>query len=454
LPPPKWWGKYVLAGNPPERRFVIRWRNVLAILGSLALVAYLGLATALWGYYSMYRHIPGVHWIDVAVLPRVPRVQAAIGDSYFTNAQDQWQKKDYLHAIFTARAAVQKNPNNLDARLFLAERWRLVGRIEEAIRTLRGGIPHNAADPRLQQAAIGVALETGHYRDVLQFLREDFPKYGVSLLAGPNPDYQLAEIRAVLETAGPAQAFAASQRYPQLNSLPQAAPLLAGIELQLGRGPAALERLRAARAQRPKDPSIVSAFISTAKSNGRMDEAKAGARQYLTDFPTSVDAQLTFIEMFGSRQGDDRLPWAAAGMTFLSTHRREPEVLARLASLAAAQGWTDITYLLYENSLQESLNGMPFAIYYAASLVKAGDPAGADAVWHELAVRNGAQIAGASYVEAMIASGNGRVSETNQIIDRLRRETKDDPARRHTLESVFRTFGYPRIAELLAADHA
>ena len=126
--------------------------------------------------------------------------------------------------------------------------------------------------------------------------------------------------------------------------------------------------------------------------------------------------------------------------------------MARLASLCAAQGWTDVAFLLYENSLQENLTGMPFAIYYAASLVKAGDIAAADAVWHQLEQKNSQELLGASYIEAMVASGSGRVSESMQIIDRLRQETAKDPARRRLLESFFRDFGYPKLAEALAVN--
>ena len=141
-------------------------------------------------------------------------------------------------------------------------------------------------------------------------------------------------------------------------------------------------------------------------------------------------------------------------MTFLRLHRHRTGRHGAhfLASLAAAHGWTDVAFLLYENSLQEKLTGLPFAIFYAASLVKAGDAAAADSVWRELALRNGPQIAAASYVEAMVAWGNGRESEAMQIVDHLRRETADDPSRRRTLESLFRTFGFPKIADRLAAN--
>ncbi len=64
----------------------------------------------------------------MAVLPRFPRVQAAIGAHYHAQAKALWEKRDFVQSILTARAAVQKAPGNLDARLFLAQCWQLAGR--------------------------------------------------------------------------------------------------------------------------------------------------------------------------------------------------------------------------------------------------------------------------------------------------------------------------------------
>jgi tetratricopeptide (TPR) repeat protein len=261
-------------------------------------------------------------------------------------------------------------------------------------------------------------------------------------------------VKAVLETEGAAQAATVAEGHPELSTLPQAAPLLAAVDAELGHQTAALERLRVAIKSAPSDAAILGAYANTEKRLGRIDDAKEAARRYLAAYPSQVDAQLCYLEMYGSRVGDDQTRWTAECMTFLRQHRHEADAMQRFGSLAASEGWADIAFLLYENSLQENLTGMPFAIYYAASLVKEGNVAAADSVWHQLALRNDAQLSSASYVEAMVAWGSGRESEAMQIIERLRSETSDDPSRRRSLESLFRTFGYPKIADALAANRA
>jgi len=453
-PRPRWWGRLVTDGNPPRPRLVVRWGRIATVVFSLGLFAYLGLATALWSYYVVQRKIPGVNWIDVVILPRFSRVQRAIGDYYFAQAKDEWTKKDFVRAIFTGRAAVVKAPANLDARLFLAGCWLEVGRPDEAVRTVHDGLAFNATDPRLQVALVRVCLDTSHFKELLEALRTDFPAHGVQLLDGRDRGYQLAEIRAVLETARAAEADQLVNQYPGLASDPTAAPLLAEIEWQLGRHDAAFARLGQARSRAPSNPTVQDAYADIAMRLGQADEARRAAAGFLQKNPRLLPAQLRFLEAFGSRKGEDERPWTAECFQFLAQHQHDASACGRLASLAASKGWTDVTYLLYQNSLQENLSGFPFVIYYAASLVKAGQLSEADRVWRELSVRNGQEIVSATYIAAMVDWGTGRESDALPIVDQLRRDSAGDRHRRRVIEGLFRDYGYPKLADLLSKPAA
>lgn len=451
LPPPKWWGRYVLIGDPPERRFVILWRRIFIAIGAVSLFCYLSAATALWGYYSVHREIPGIHWVDVALPPRFSHVQDAIGTHYLVQAKEAWAKKDYGRGVVTAKAALVKSPGYLDARLFLAQCWIQAGRHVDAIRTLRDGIAFNASDTRLQAAIVDVCLVTNHYADLLAMLRTDFPAKGVRLLDGPDRAMQLAEVRSVLEVSGPAEADRIAASHPGLTDDPSAAPLLAQIDGQLGRKIQALERLRVAHERSPQDATIQYDYVSTALELGDEDLARTASEEFLKAYPGLVAAQLRFLEAHGERQGRDEAPWTAISLRYLVQHHREPEALSQLGSLAASKGWADIAFLLYENSLEENLTGFPFAIYYVASLVKTKEFQAADAVLRELSIRNGAQMQQSSYLAAMVDWGIGRESEAMQIVQQLRNETADDPHRRRSIEGVFRSFGFLKAADQLAA---
>ena len=449
LPKPKWWGRYVAAESPGGRRFVIHWRRILAVLAALAVAGFLSVATMLWGYYSVSRGIPGVYWVDVALPWRFPRVERALAAHHFWEARQLWDRKEYGLAILSARSAVAEDPGNLDARLVLAAWWRQAGRFQEAVRVLRNGIEVDAGDPRLQGAVVQTCLDTGQYEELLKALREDFPAQGVRLLDGPETDFQLAELRAVIETSGTAEAEALAKRRVGLAELPVAAPLLAQIDWEQGRHDAAYDRLERARAKAPEDFNVQDSFIGTAFKMGRTGVARAAALQFLHAYPKRVAPQLRILEVFGSRRGRDAAVWSAQCIRFLEQFRDDPSALGKLASLAASNGWTDLSFLLYQNSLQENLTGFPYAIFYVSSLVKAGDMTAADEVWKDLSVHNPAQLVTAPYVAAMVAWGNGRKSDAEPMIDLIRGQTAKDLHRRKLIGDLFSSFGFPDIADRL-----
>ena len=447
----RWWARHVDDDGSEHGHLVVLWGRLLAVAFALCLGLYLLLATSLWAYYSAYRRIPDVRWLDVAVLPRFGRVQSQIGAYYFANARTLWEKKDFVQAIFTARAAVAKAPQNLDARLFLADCWLKAGRYNECVRTLRDGIGFSGDDPRLQQALIDTCAASGRYAELLKLLREDLPARGVHLLDGHNPKYQLAEIRAVLETSDAAGAAGVVARYPQLVENPSAAPLLSQIDWEMGNREGAFTRLQKARAVQPENPDIQSAYIDMAVKLGNADEGRMAAGLFLAASPNLLAAQLRFLQAHASRQGEDKGLWMKVCTGLLLQFRNEPTAYVQLANLAAEEGWTDLSYLLYEDSLEERLNGFPFAVYYVGSLIKAHRFAEADAAWHDLSIRNSSQLAATPNIAAMVAAGAGHDSEASQIIEQLRRDTASEPRRQRSLETTFREFGLPALADGMEA---
>ncbi|MFO1451543.1 MAG: tetratricopeptide repeat protein [Opitutaceae bacterium] len=443
----RWWGGYIEEGSPPRRRWVIRWGRLGAVFGILCVAGYLGLATALWAYYTSYRKIPEVKWIDIAVLPRFSRVQSAIGAHYMVQAKELWAARNYAQAIVIAQAAVNKSPANLEARLFLASCWQQAGRIDDALRVLRNGLAQHAAELPLQTAAVELCLTNGRFEEVLQLLRDEFPKHGARPLDGTNWAFQLAETRSVLELSGAIEAEKILRSHAGLADQPVAAPLLARMDWEQGRHEAAFQRLTEAVDRQTADLGTFDAYVETALRLGRTTLARQAASQCLKLFPGVVPAQLRYLEAHGTRKGDDRLPWMTEMLRFLIQHRNNPVALQQLGNLAASQGWSDLAYLLYENSLNGTLRGFPFAVFYIVSLVKSGELAGADAAWRDLSAKHASQLAAYSHIGAMVSWGAGREVEALQAVAQLRKETAGEPRRRQMLAELFKAFRYSRLSE-------
>lgn len=451
LPPPKWWGRVVSEGNPPRQRFVVNWGRTMGVLAGSACAIYLMLITGLWAYFSFYRKIPGVSWFDVAVITRFERVQKAMGAHYFSEAKRLWQEKNYAQAVMTGRAAVLKNPQSLEARIFLADCWLQAGRTEEALRIMKEGLSFGARSEVFQDKIVEVARAVGRPVEVLTLLREDFPAQGVRLLEAGGRNFQIAELVAVLDLEGAASAEALVRSRAGLADEPKASPVMARIDWDLNRPEQALARLSKALERAPGESAIHESYIEAALRLNRLDDARRAADRFLTAFPANFGAHLKYLEVHGSRVGNDVRPWDSEYTRVLAQYSSSAPAMAQLASLAASQGWPDVAFLLYQDSLQRRLNGFPFVVYYIASLVKAGDYAVAEGIWRELTQRNASQLTSADHLEALVLQGVGRESEAMQVVERLRHETESAPDRRRTVERVFRSFGFTKLAEQLIA---
>ena len=426
-----------------------RWRR-FAIAGIASLILlYLGAATALWAYYDLQRKVPGVHWIDIAVCTRFGRVQKAVGDHHLAEAKKLWQDGSYAKGLFLARAALSKSPHDTDARLFLAQCWEAVGRTEFAGRTLEEGLGDDSAELPLARALVTHYLVAGQYRELLALLRTKLPALGHQAVATDRVGFQQAEVQAVFETSGAEEADVLARQYPELGQLATAAPLLARIDFARGQPEAALKRLHEALDRTPSEPIIHDTLVDIAIKAGKTDEALKAAERFVESFPSLPEAELRLLEIHGSRTDADRGPWLQSCMRYLARFRQRPEALQQLADLAACRGWSDLAFLLYQNSVATGTKDRAFATYYIGSLLSHQDYERADAAWRDLTSQRSAQADSAPALAAMVAAGSGREGEALEHLERLRNDTASDTQRRGRLARLFRAFGFATLAEKL-----
>jgi hypothetical protein len=428
-----------------------RGRRVILALAVFSVLAYLLAATALWGYYRFQRHVSGVHWIDIAVCTRFARVQQAVGAQHLATAKALWQNGEYAKGLFLARAALGKTPRDPAARLFLADCWQQAGRPDFAGHTLEDGLPYDPAPQPLARALIAHYLGAGQYRELLVLLRTKLPALGRQPEAGELVYYQQAEVQAVFETEGAEAADALSGSYAELGRLPAAAPLLARIDLARHQPAAALARLRDALSREPGAPALHDALIDVALETGQTEEARAAAEHFVAAFPSLPTAELRLLEVHSSRTLADRGPWLQSCMRYLARFRQQPGALEQLAELAARRGWSDLAFLLYQNSVATGTRDRVFTAYYIGSLLTHRDFAHADTVWRDLTSQKSTPADSAPALAAMVASGVGREGEALEHLERLRRDTAGDIPRRDRLARLFRTFGFAPLAEKLLA---
>lgn len=435
--------------TPASPRLSLRWGRIARWLTAAALLAYLSGATALWAYYHFAREVPEARWIDIAVCTRFGRVQQAVGAQHLARARERWEAGDYAKGVFLGRAALAKRPTDPEARLFLANCWRQVGRLDLACRTLEDGLVHDGDTLPLGRALLSVYLQSARYRDVLTLLRQKLPALGRHPSSEDITSFQHAEVQAVFETEGAEPAATLAAGSEALSRLPAAAPLLARIDFARHQTDAALARLREALTREPGNPAIHDALVDLALQSGRAEEAREAAVRYVEAFPALPAAELRLLEVHAARVESDRTPWMLSCMRYLARFRQQPAALEQLAGLAARRGWSDLGFLLYENAVATGAPDRAFASLYIGSLLTARDYLRADTVWHDLTAQKSAPADSAPALAAMVASGAGREGEALEQIERLRRDTSNDSSRRNRLAQLFRSFGFAPLAERL-----
>lgn len=432
----------------------LRWRRLLVVLGLAVLGLYLGAASALWAYYRFHRHIPDVHWHDIALVTRFGRVRQAVGAHQLGLARERWAAKDYAQGLFLGRSALAKDAANPEARHFVASCWRAAGRGALASRILEDGLGFDRPALPLARLLAETYLEGSRYGELLALLRVRLPALGRPVPDEQQNFFRLAELRAVLESEGAEAATAVAARWPELARLPAAAPLFARIALARGDAPAGLAMLRTALASQPENPSLHDALCETTLAAGLLDEARTVAEGFVAAFPSLPAAELRLLEAHGSRAAAAREPWLLSCMRYLARFRENPAALEQLAHLAARRGWSDLAFVLYQNAVATGANARPFAFSYVGSLVAAKQYARAGAVWTDLVAQKAVTADNAPALAAMIAFGTGREGEALEQVERLRTATRDDAPRRGRFVRVLREFGFASLADALAAAGA
>jgi predicted Zn-dependent protease len=427
----------------------------IAIFLSAAIISlYLIGVSGLWAYYHYFRDIKEVQYLDILWFPRFYKANQAVGTKHLHSAEENWKAGNYAQGIYFARAAVTKYPQNPEARLFLAQCFQAVRRTSLACNILDEGLKYDTAEMPLAKTLVQYYIQSNRYTDILNLIHKRLPDLNQKISDSDQTFFRKAELHATFESAGTAAATNLHNRWPELDSIPDAIPLIARIDMAQSGPDAALSRLQQAVDKYPDSPVLHDAYISTALKAKRNKEAGIASEVYVQKFPNSASAHLRFLESHGSRINEDRQPWLVGIMRYLAQFYRDQSTLEELANLAARQGWDDLAFVLYENSIAYGMRERNFAICYLGSLLTTRQYAKADLLWNEVQALKAGTSETLPLLAAMVAEGNGRASDAQERITAMRAATKAEPLARTRLAALLSDFGFPSLAEaLLAKDN-
>lgn len=172
-------------------RIVVDWGRLAAFLGVLAVIGWIGLATAGYLFVKYQRDFAEVRFTDILLPGRWDDYRIARGNHYVERAKAELKEGNYREAFHFVRVGVGAAPANTEGRLLLAQFFAVWGRPDLAQRTLVEGLPHGKDDPEFLKALFGFLLQNQEDSQVLGISATVLPANGE-----PTPRNQLVALAA------------------------------------------------------------------------------------------------------------------------------------------------------------------------------------------------------------------------------------------------------------------
>ncbi len=323
----KLWVRLNTSDGP--RLFII-WSRVWKVAVVLAIVGWLGLAGAGWGFVKYKRGITDASFVDIAFFPlRHRQYRETLSAHYYALSQKQLEAGAWSKALVSLRLAIANNAKNLKARLQLADIYRQIQRPDFAIELLEKGLKQGAEDIPYVRALFNLLQQSNRNERIVTL--------GTQLLPG-TPDqaqehheivYQIA--KAEIRRKKPDQAKALLKKWNLDSTLPGHL-LLADIEVATGYTDLAIMRLENLARGRANNEMVGLRLVSLYKDMGRLDDARRIAIQRMIKFPDSPGAHVDLISLLFDSKDIAAFESESAG--YIKRHSSDARAMVLLASAA------------------------------------------------------------------------------------------------------------------------
>lgn len=345
----------------PLWEFVIYWKRLLAIMATLAVVAYFSLVTVI---HWRWRQLPEnrVRWVDLALAPvRWGELRHKRGETAIATGLRELERGKIGPAVFNLRAGLARAPGDVRARLALSEVYSFGGDSSEAVKLIEQGLVHAPDSEELIGRLFIYFSNLGAWTRLLAFADE-------LLAADRQPPLPPAlrertvhqRIAGLIELGRPAQALAALDAEPALPDGPAARERLALRLTTLER----LGRLDEARAlylasggaerARRGDPGVE---LRSARVVGDTGAIETALRQLRAARPDSIEPYLVALRVWNEL---GRVTFEDAVLRdIFSLFRRDDQAFHRFAKLLVELERRQLLERLRRAAVQERMN--PFA---------------------------------------------------------------------------------------------
>ncbi|MSU51084.1 MAG: tetratricopeptide repeat protein [Opitutus sp.] len=274
----------------------IFWGRIATLLGGFAVMTWLGLAAAAWGFVKYRRGYSDVSYFDLAFYPlRREQYRIGMGRSQIAAGRAAFEQKNYREGYSLLTAGLARVPADAAARRYVAIAEVRFGRTDRALRTLAEGLPHARVDLDYLKLLFGLLLETHDDDRVIALARDLLPA---------RPDGKLVHQFVALQAATAHYHRGRTETAERLvgdwgleNAL-EGQILLARCDWDWGLRELALQRLVQQVARFPKRDELYLELIRLQRDSGKHAEARRFALLRQFNDPTSPGPRIDLLHTY------------------------------------------------------------------------------------------------------------------------------------------------------------
>ncbi len=420
----------------------------LAIYGFVALVACYILSVASgYCWLRFVRKNDQIALTDVAFF-RMVRIRRGIAVQHFSNAQSEWDAKNFQSAYLFFTAGVRQDPDNISGRLTAARFLRSVGGGNLALIMLEEGLTRAPEERRLIEPTFDLLLSSGRDRLALELLKRI---YGTDHSGQNSVLLQRYEVEATL-AEDPAAARKLLEKYPALLQDPLAARTAARVLWETRERLKAIDILQQYLKTQPGTSADYVLLAGWQETAGQVTDAVQTARRSTEKFPSEISAQVLLIEMLSAENpAGPAVPRAIA--EFLRSFGNRPGAVPELAVLAGRKGWVDLSRSLYGVAANSLRDLSVLGLSYCDALVRVARFADARGILTELDAQttdgSTAFMIQLRQRQVIVCAAQGDSDNVREYARRLAAMLSQDHDGLDACRRLFRKIGIPdAVAEL------
>ncbi len=360
-----------------------RWGRILGVFAGLAIVGYIGLATALFVFFKKVQKFEDVQYADMfTIWLHMDEHRAKVGDYQIEMAKEMLEEGNYRDAFKFLREGVQRSPTNLEGRLLVSEYFLYIPNlrdIDRALDLLREGVPYAHDNPAYLKRYVQLLISQQEDEEVISLSEE--------ILADTNNE----DVTTLLSTAA-ATAHLYRGNFDEAEDFVKEYELETGLEGLLLSAKISWER-GAQRTAIDKLENSIGKYKTNEPLYAQLSqyyrdlEEYEKARQYAVlrniDAPLAVSPRVDLLYTLSLTDQDERAQ--AEADAILRQFRNDEKAMLKLANYATDEGQIDLARRIYEQALENDFPIAPFALLLIESHITAGDFEGAISFSEELA---------------------------------------------------------------------